>query len=170
MSRSCAPGGGRVNIFATLMSVSYGPSYFTKLNDGWDAEPNAPMPEGRLDGQGLALTFFLNAMIHEDVRDYDRGEPAFAQIVGATGSGQPTTRAGTRGTAASSVSPRIGADFHEILLETFARVARRTEWSSMNSRPQVTTIFSISGTRRSGVTQMDGDSRSSALPMRNMRG
>jgi hypothetical protein len=56
------------------MSVSYGPSYFTKLNDGWDAEPNAPMPEVRLDGQGLALTFFLNAMIHEDVRDYDRGE------------------------------------------------------------------------------------------------
>lgn len=33
---------------------------FTKLNDTWDAEPNAPQPDIMIEGQDLVLTFTLN--------------------------------------------------------------------------------------------------------------
>ena len=52
-------------------------TYFKKLNEGWDAEPNAPEPEVQLDGTGLTITFFLNARLNPQFRDYDRGELFF---------------------------------------------------------------------------------------------
>ncbi|MCB1279872.1 hypothetical protein [Prosthecobacter sp.] len=33
---------------------------FTKLNDGWNAEPNAPGPKVSWDGSDLILRFYLN--------------------------------------------------------------------------------------------------------------
>ena len=34
---------------------------FTKLNDGWNAEPNAPEPVVEIDGSELRLSFLANA-------------------------------------------------------------------------------------------------------------
>jgi hypothetical protein len=52
-------------------------SYFKKLNEGWNAEPNAPEPHVRVDEAGLTITFFLNAHLNPQLRDYDRGELSF---------------------------------------------------------------------------------------------
>lgn len=48
---------------------------FIKLNNGWDAEPNAPMPEIKIDKatSKLTLSFYLNAFIHDDVDEDDIG-------------------------------------------------------------------------------------------------
>ncbi len=48
---------------------------FTKLNNGWDAEPNAPMPKIYIDEDTskLTLSFYLNAFIHDDVDEDDIG-------------------------------------------------------------------------------------------------
>src|SRR5580704_11013528 len=54
------------------------PTYFAKLNESWDAEPNAPEPHVRIDGTGLALTFFLSPSLNPRLRDYDRGELFFS--------------------------------------------------------------------------------------------
>jgi hypothetical protein len=53
------------------------PTEFQKLNEGWDAEPNAPEPHVRVDDGDLTLTFFLNPWIHPNIRQYDRGEIVF---------------------------------------------------------------------------------------------
>lgn len=50
---------------------------FTQLNDGWDAEPNAPYPELRTEESRPVLTFFLNPWNTSDVREYARGELTF---------------------------------------------------------------------------------------------
>jgi hypothetical protein len=50
---------------------------FTKLNEGWNAEPGAPMPEVRMDGATLVLTFLLNDQLFPQFRDGDRGELIF---------------------------------------------------------------------------------------------
>lgn len=36
------------------------PTYFCKLNDGWDAEPNVPELNVQVSDAGLTLTFFLS--------------------------------------------------------------------------------------------------------------
>ena len=38
---------------------------FLKLNEGWNAEPNAPEPEVQVNGTSVALQFFLNPFEHE---------------------------------------------------------------------------------------------------------
>jgi hypothetical protein len=48
-----------------------------RLNQGWDAEPNAPHPEVRFDHASLVLTFFLNPSTMPEVREDDRGELRF---------------------------------------------------------------------------------------------
>src|SRR5262249_42518255 len=53
------------------------PTEFQKLNDGWDAEPNAPEPHVRVDDADLTLTFFLSPWSHTKIREYDRGEIIF---------------------------------------------------------------------------------------------
>lgn len=47
---------------------------FIKLNLGWDAEPNAPMPYIEKDSESLSikLIFFLNAFIHQDIIEGDK--------------------------------------------------------------------------------------------------
>ena len=48
---------------------------YIKLNIGWDAEPNAPMPNIEIDKNTfkLTLSFYLNAFIHKDVEEEDMG-------------------------------------------------------------------------------------------------
>ncbi len=36
------------------------PATFRKLNEGWSAEPNAPLPEVVVEGSDLVLSFCLN--------------------------------------------------------------------------------------------------------------
>ena len=50
---------------------------FTRLNQGWDAEPNAPDPTISVDGRQLVLSFFLNPWQGSNVRVFDRGELIF---------------------------------------------------------------------------------------------
>ncbi len=50
---------------------------FTKLNNGWDAEPNAPYPRIEIVASHLTLTFLLNPWIHDGVGEFDRGELTF---------------------------------------------------------------------------------------------
>jgi hypothetical protein len=53
------------------------PTYFRKLNDGWDAEPNVPEPHVWFNDVVSTLTFFLSPYSQTDVRQYDRGEISF---------------------------------------------------------------------------------------------
>jgi hypothetical protein len=48
---------------------------FIKLNVGWDAEPNAPMPtlEVFKHSAMVRLSFYLNSFIHDDVDEEDKG-------------------------------------------------------------------------------------------------
>ena len=52
---------------------------FTKLNHGWNAEPNAPMSSVRVEGTGLAVTFYLNPWLFPDFKEGDCGELHFAE-------------------------------------------------------------------------------------------
>lgn len=52
---------------------------FTKLNDGWNAEPGAPMPKVRMDGTALVLTFYLNPWAFPRFKPGDRGELRFTE-------------------------------------------------------------------------------------------
>ena len=42
---------------------------FIKLNDGWNAEPNAPEPQIETTGSTLKLIFFRNWMMFPDVEE-----------------------------------------------------------------------------------------------------
>lgn len=48
---------------------------FIKLNNGWDAEPNAPMPSIELLEAipVIRVSFYLNSFIHKDVEEEDKG-------------------------------------------------------------------------------------------------
>lgn len=48
---------------------------FVKVNQGWDAEPNAPVPKIEIhkETSKLILSFYLNAFIHTDVEEDDIG-------------------------------------------------------------------------------------------------
>lgn len=48
---------------------------FIKLNNNWDAEPNAPMPKIAVNNTSsmTTLSFYLNWQIHADVREDDKG-------------------------------------------------------------------------------------------------
>jgi hypothetical protein len=52
---------------------------FTKLNDGWNAEPGAPIPKICVDGETLVLTFYLNPWVFPRFKLGDRGELRFAK-------------------------------------------------------------------------------------------
>ncbi len=43
---------------------------FTRLNDGWNAEPNAPDPKVRVEGTDLVLSFRMN---HRQYPEYGEG-------------------------------------------------------------------------------------------------
>lgn len=53
---------------------------FDKLNIGWDAEPNAPIPiiEVNKSSSVIRLSFYLNSFIHDDVDEEDKGVLGFS--------------------------------------------------------------------------------------------
>ncbi|HET8922837.1 MAG TPA: hypothetical protein VFN26_07540 [Candidatus Acidoferrum sp.] len=46
---------------------------FIHLNNGWNAEPNAPEPKVRVERQDIILYFWLNFMIYSHITEGDRG-------------------------------------------------------------------------------------------------
>lgn len=52
---------------------------FTKLNDGWNAEPGAPIPKVHVEGDTLVVTFYLNPWVFPRFKPGDRGELRFAK-------------------------------------------------------------------------------------------
>ena len=50
---------------------------FIKLNDGWNAEPNAPAPAVFRSGDNVTLEFDLNAFRYKDFVEGDRGRLVF---------------------------------------------------------------------------------------------
>ncbi len=49
---------------------------FKRLNDGWNAEPNAPYPQVEVSGFWIRLTFFLNPWAYE-AKEGEKGCLAF---------------------------------------------------------------------------------------------
>ena len=50
---------------------------FHQLNNGWNAEPNAPDPKIEWLGENLRVTFFMNPFQFADYREGDIGEILF---------------------------------------------------------------------------------------------
>ena len=46
---------------------------FLKLNEGWNAEPNAPNPTVAIDGADLILKFFINAFQYPEFKEEELG-------------------------------------------------------------------------------------------------
>ena len=54
---------------------------FIKLNEKWNAEPNAPDPKIEIKGNDLQLSFFLNYMVFNDVTEEDIGILIFRNCI-----------------------------------------------------------------------------------------
>lgn len=54
---------------------------FTKLNDGWNAEPNAPSPCVEMRGRDLLLSFYLNPFAFPKFTNGDVGVLRFRECV-----------------------------------------------------------------------------------------
>ena len=50
---------------------------FTRLKDGWNAEPNAPDPKIRVEGTDLVLSFRMNRRQYPEYTEGDVGELRF---------------------------------------------------------------------------------------------
>lgn len=142
------------------------PTQFTQLNVGWDADPNAPEPEIRVEGSRLALIFFLKHGSGADFREYDRGELTFAECWRFR-LGPPMMRVGTGVCADLAGSLRNGA-YSMKLLGIFAWNVWRWIGRSLTSSTQrgVAIICFIFGTRRLNVTRAAGLSVCSEPPRR----
>jgi hypothetical protein len=46
---------------------------FIRLNDGWNAEPNAPGESARIDGRDVLLDFAVNAFRYREFNEDDKG-------------------------------------------------------------------------------------------------
>jgi hypothetical protein len=53
---------------------------FTKLNTNWNAEPNAPYPEVKIQGSTLKLYFTLNSFEFSDFADDQKGKIEFTGV------------------------------------------------------------------------------------------
>ena len=53
---------------------------FKKLNEGWNAEPNAPNPQIKLEGQMLELLFLLNPFMCADSWEGQYGRLVFRGV------------------------------------------------------------------------------------------
>lgn len=51
---------------------------FFQLNEGWNAEPNAPDPKIRVEGDDLLLSFYVNPYLYTD---FEEGETATLRFV-----------------------------------------------------------------------------------------
>src|SRR5262249_30165108 len=55
-------------------------TYFKKLNDGWNADPNVPDPSVRVTGSRVVLEFTLNAFIFPQFEEEQRGQIVFSGV------------------------------------------------------------------------------------------
>ena len=71
---------GRPNLMSCYHCVAVEPTLtsFTKLNGGWNAEPNAPHPELQFQERTLILTFYLNSQLFHEFEEDDKGELTFS--------------------------------------------------------------------------------------------
>lgn len=53
---------------------------YQKLNDDWNAEPNAPEPILTIDYNKVYLEFFLNHFVHEQFEENQKGALAFRNV------------------------------------------------------------------------------------------
>jgi hypothetical protein len=50
---------------------------FYRLNEDWNADPNAPSPAVAIDGSDIVLSFLVNSFIYRDFKEGDRGRLRF---------------------------------------------------------------------------------------------
>lgn len=50
---------------------------YTKINEGWNADPNSPDVELRVDNEGLMLEFYLNAFQFNEFKEGDKALVTF---------------------------------------------------------------------------------------------
>lgn len=86
---------------------------FTRLKDGWNAEPNAPDPKVRVEGTDLVLSFRMNHRQYPEYAEGNVGELRFARCsrlrLGATNDeGWPMGRCRFSGIAPA------GGEFYEL--------------------------------------------------------
>ena len=55
-------------------------THFKKLNEGWNADPNAPDPSVRVTGSRVALEFTLNAFVFPQFEEEQRGQLVFSGV------------------------------------------------------------------------------------------
>jgi hypothetical protein len=53
---------------------------FTKLNEGWNAEPSDPCPAVSVEGRRLTLTFALNSYLYSQFAEGDKAEILFDEF------------------------------------------------------------------------------------------
>jgi hypothetical protein len=53
---------------------------FTKLNEGWNAEPNAPASGARVDGDDVVLAFDLNPFLYPQFKEEQRAQLRFLRV------------------------------------------------------------------------------------------
>lgn len=53
--------------------ISYMPASFFRLNNGWNAEPNAPDESARVDGQDVLLRFDINTFQFGEFNESEKG-------------------------------------------------------------------------------------------------
>jgi hypothetical protein len=54
-------------------------THFRKLNEGWNADPNAPDPSVRVTGSRVVLEFTLNAFVFPQFKKEQRGQLVFSE-------------------------------------------------------------------------------------------
>lgn len=86
---------------------------FIQLNQGWNADPNGPLPEVSVDGSSLRLRFYLNHFAHDAVAG-EEGQLTF-QECSAWRLGAENDHAWYAGRCRySGIAPRWG-EFYELI-------------------------------------------------------
>ncbi len=103
---------------------------FLKLNQGWNAEPNAPLPEVYVDGNDVVLRFYLNGFQFPDFSEREFGYLRFVNSeryrLGST-----NDEGWYRGQCRfDKLAPEWG-EFYQVSGD-FAGVAEATDWHVLN--------------------------------------
>jgi len=84
---------------------------FRQLNDGWNAEPNAPEPKVAVDGRDVVVSFLMNPFRFPQLSAEDVGRLRFTSCQRYTGLAPPTTRDGFAASADSARLHHVGVSF-----------------------------------------------------------
>jgi hypothetical protein len=99
---------------------------FIRLNDGWNAEPNAPEPRVTVDGSDVLLRFLLNPFLY---KSFEEGDEAVLRFVGAERYrlGSTNDEGWYRGRCRFSKLAPAWGEFYEVSGDTELRMAP-TDW------------------------------------------